>query len=107
MPEPEPQPQPQPKPKPKPEPEPKPKFKPNLKAEPKPNPEPNPNQVDLAKEAFHFSLVGIQGNDIVVGNSKLALALFWQQVSYNASAATALSHIGLQPPPLGLQPHIT
>jgi hypothetical protein len=37
--------------------------------------------VDLAKEAFHFSLVGIQGNDIVVGNGKLALALFWQQVT--------------------------
>ena len=36
--------------------------------------------MDLAKEAFHFSLVGIQGNDIVVGNGKLALALFWQQV---------------------------
>ena len=46
--------------------------------------------MDLAKEAFHFSLVGIQGNDIVVGNGKLALALFWQQASYNAPAATAL-----------------
>ena len=28
-----------------------------------------------------FSLVGIQGNDIVAGNQKLALALFWQLVA--------------------------
>ena len=38
--------------------------------------------VHLAKAAFGFSLVGIQGNDIVAGNQKLALALFWQQVAF-------------------------
>jgi len=45
--------------------------------------------VDLAKDAFHFSLVGIQGNDIVVGNGKLALALFWQQMRYSLLAFLA------------------
>jgi len=45
--------------------------------------------VDLAKEAFHFSLVGIQGNDIVVGNRKLALALFWQMMRFSLLAFLA------------------
>jgi len=34
--------------------------------------------VDLGKSPFKFSLVGVQGNDIVNGNKKLTLALFWQ-----------------------------
>ena len=45
--------------------------------------------MDLAKAAFHFSLVGIQGNDIVVGNGKLALALFWQQMRYSLLGTVA------------------
>ena len=45
--------------------------------------------MDLAKGAFHFSLVGIQGNDIVVGNGKLALALFWQQMRYSLLGTVA------------------
>ena len=48
--------------------------------------------VDLGKAAFGFSLVGIQGNDIVAGNQKLALALFWQLVaspSYHPSRSPA------------------
>ena len=32
---------------------------------------------------------GIQGNDFVVGNGKLALALFWQQMRYSLLACTA------------------
>jgi len=34
--------------------------------------------IDLGKEAFHFSLVGVGGKDIVDGNKKLTLALIWQ-----------------------------
>jgi hypothetical protein len=40
--------------------------------------------VELGKAAFGFSLVGIQGHDIVAGNQKLALALFWQQVAFSS-----------------------
>jgi len=39
--------------------------------------------VDLAKEPFKFSLVGVQGKDIVDGNKKLTLALCWQLMRYN------------------------
>ena len=34
--------------------------------------------VDLGISPFKFSLVGVQGNDIVSGNKKLTLALIWQ-----------------------------
>ena len=55
--------------------------------------------VDLGKAAFGFSLVGIQGNDIVAGNQKLALALFWQLMRYSllgtvASLKTSLGGSG-------------
>jgi plastin-1 len=39
--------------------------------------------VDLAKDPFRFSLVGVQGKDIVDGNKKLTLALFWQLMRYS------------------------
>ena len=39
--------------------------------------------VDLAKDPFKFSLVGVQGKDIVDGNKKLTLALCWQLMRYN------------------------
>jgi len=39
--------------------------------------------VDLGKSPFKFSLVGVQGNDIVNGNKKLTLALIWQLMRYH------------------------
>ena len=39
--------------------------------------------VDLGKSPFRFSLVGVQGNDIVNGNKKLTLALIWQLMRYH------------------------
>jgi len=42
--------------------------------------------VDLGKSPFKFSLVGVQGNDIVNGNKKLTLALIWQLMRYHLVA---------------------
>eukprot|EP00316_Scyphosphaera_apsteinii_P011186 CAMPEP_0119298776 /NCGR_PEP_ID=MMETSP1333-20130426/926_1 /TAXON_ID=418940 /ORGANISM="Scyphosphaera apsteinii, Strain RCC1455" /LENGTH=760 /DNA_ID=CAMNT_0007299969 /DNA_START=35 /DNA_END=2317 /DNA_ORIENTATION=- len=39
--------------------------------------------VDLGKAAFSFSLVGVQGKDIVDGSKKLTLALIWQLFRYH------------------------
>ena len=39
--------------------------------------------VDLGKGPFGFSLVGVQGKDIVDGNRKLTLAIIWQLFRYH------------------------
>jgi len=39
--------------------------------------------VDIGKEAFKFSLVGVQGKDIADGNRKLTLALIWQLMRFH------------------------
>jgi len=39
--------------------------------------------VDLGKEGFVMSLVGVQGKDIVDGNRKLTLAIIWQLFRYH------------------------
>ncbi|KAL1519075.1 hypothetical protein AB1Y20_003342 [Prymnesium parvum] len=39
--------------------------------------------VSLAKDPFSFSLVGVQGKDLVDGNKKLTLALIWQLMRYH------------------------
>ena len=42
--------------------------------------------VDLGKGPFGFSLVGVQGKDIVDGNRKLTLAIIWQLFRYHLVA---------------------
>ena len=46
--------------------------------------------VDLAIKHFKFSLVGVQGKDIVDGNRKLTLALIWQVAASAVHPRTVL-----------------